>query len=185
MWTASAKGIRIDEQIKLPQQWHDLARVGIRFEVPAGFERLRWFGLGPDESYPDRLGAQTVNTWDQTVSAQYHEYVTPQEHGSHELVRWFELLNSSGQGLRIDTPERLRFAARHSFDADLDVATTIANLVRRDATEVHIDAMMRGLGTDACGPDARPAYRIPAGTYRFTWFLTAPAGVSSRLTPLR
>ena len=178
IWTASAAGIRIDEQIKLPQQWDDLARVGIRFEVPADYERLRWFGLGPDESYPDRRDAQTVNTWDQTVSAQYHEYVTPQEHGSHESVRWFELLNAAGGGLRIDTPEQLRFTARHSFDADLDVATTTANLVRREATEVHIDAMMRGLGTDACGPDALPAYRIPAGSYRFTWFLRGSTSVN-------
>ena len=171
IWSLSDCGIRVDELIKLPQQWQDLPRVGIRFEVPPGFETLGWFGLGPDESYPDRLGAQTVGRWAQSVTDQYHDYVTPQEHGSHEDVRWFELQNASGQRLRIDLPGRLRFTARHSFDEDLDVATTIADLVRRESTEIHIDAMMRGLGTDVCGPDALPAYRIPAGTHRFSWFL--------------
>lgn len=175
LWTLTQAGMRVDEQIKLPAQWSDLARVGVRFEVPAAFEQLRWFGLGPDESYPDRLSAQTVGLWEQTVSEQYHDYVTPQEHGSHEAVRWFELLDEVGRGMRILLPNELRFTARHHFDADLDVATTKADLVRRAATEVHIDGRMRGLGTDVCGPDARPAYRIPAGVHRFTWCLATPA----------
>ena len=171
LWTLSKTGIRIDEQIKLPKQWQDLARVGVCFEVPAGYEQLRWFGLGPDESYPDRCSAQTVGLWEQSVSEQYHDYVTPQEHGSHERVRWFELLNANQQGMRVVLPADLTFSARHHYDADLDVATTKADLVARSATQVHIDARMRGLGTDVCGPDARPDYRIAAGVHKFTWCL--------------
>jgi len=30
---------------------------------------------------------------------------------------------------------------------------------------------VRGVGTGACGPDTRPAYRVGPGTYRWTWWL--------------
>ena len=171
LWTLDADGARIDEVIGIPREWADLPRVGVRFEVTEAFETLDWLGLGPDESYPDRCGAQTVGHWRQSVSDQYHPYVTPQEHGAHEQTRHFALTNSAGRGLRIELPEKLSFTARHSFDADLDVATTLADLNVRKGTEVHIDVAMRGLGTDACGPDALPAYRVPAGTHRFSWFM--------------
>ena len=171
VWSPVADGVRIDEVITVPRSWSDLPRVGVRFEVAAELERLQWFGLGPDESYPDRKSAQTVGQWQQTVSQQYHPYVTPQEHGAHEETRCFALTNRAGAGLFVELPEKLSFTARHSFDADLDVATTLADLNVRQRTEVHIDAAMRGLGTDACGPDALPAYRVAAGIHRFSWLL--------------
>jgi len=171
VWILEDDGLRVDEVITVPQAWSDLPRVGVRFEVAEDYENLCWFGLGPDESYPDRKSAQTVGQWRQTVSEQYHPYVTPQEHGAHEETRRFALTDKAGAGLFVELPERLGFTARHSFDADLDVATTLADLNVRERTEVHIDAAMRGLGTDACGPDALPAYRVAAGIHRFSWRL--------------
>jgi len=171
VWRLAPDGVRVDEIIRVPKAWSDLPRVGVRFEVAEEFEQLTWFGLGPDESYPDRKSAQTVGQWQQTVSAQYHPYVTPQEHGAHVETRCFSLTNKAGAGLLVELPEKLSFTARHSFDADLDVATTLADLNVRKRTEVHIDAAMRGLGTDACGPDTLPAYRIAAGVHRFSWLL--------------
>ena len=167
-WTLTAEGARIDEEIVVPEPWTDLPRVGIRFAVPAGMENLTWFGLGPDESYPDRIGAQTVGLWNMTVTDQYHPYVLPQEHGAHEQVRAFSLRDDAGRGFEIQLPN-LSFSARHHHDADITNATTIADLVRQDSVEVHIDTAMRGVGTGACGPDALPAYRVGPGTYAFHW----------------
>ena len=73
--------------------------------------------------------------------------------------------------MSIEFAQPLSFAARHTFDADLTAALTTPELVYRSATEVHIDVGMRGLGTDACGPDALPEYRLAAGTHRFTWLM--------------
>ncbi|NNE73767.1 MAG: DUF4981 domain-containing protein [Acidimicrobiales bacterium] len=165
-------GVFVTETLVVPKDWSDVARVGVRFETPASLNRLEWFGLGPDESYPDRLGAQTVGHWATTVAEQYHPYVVPQEHGAHAQTRWFSLRSKAGSGLRVAMPEPLSFAARTHHDADLAAATTLADLVRHRRVEVHIDAALRGLGTDACGPDTLPRYRIKTGTYTWSYHLT-------------
>ena len=40
------------EQIVVPAEWHDLARVGVRFEVPGDLDQLTWFGPGPLRRIP-------------------------------------------------------------------------------------------------------------------------------------
>jgi beta-galactosidase len=170
-WQLSDHAIEIDEEITVPAAWPDIPRAGIRFEIPAGFERLEWHGLGPGESYSDRFGAQTIGRWQSSVDAQYHTFPYPQEHGAHYLTRAFSLADEGGKGVNIILPQRSSFAARHHHDADLTAATTLANLIKRETTEVHIDAAMRGMGTGACGPDTLPPYRAGPGTYRFSWIL--------------
>ena len=157
----------------MPDAWQDLPRVGIRFETASALKRLEWFGLGPDESYPDRYRAQMVGLWYSTIAEQYHPYVRPQEYGAREQCRWFRLLDEDGAGLEITLPNPLSFTARPYHDVDLNAAETIAELTSRGSTEVHIDAGMRGLGTGACGPDTLPQYRLEAGTYTIHWRVRA------------
>ncbi len=171
--TPAAGGLHFAETIELPAAWTDVARVGIRFDTEA--DRLTWSGLGPDETYPDRLSAALVGTHSQTIEEQYHDYVVPQEHGAHEQTRWFEL-RSGRQRWRI-TPDRpLSFSARRHSDAVLTAATTTAELPTAAElgryVEVHLDAAVRGLGTNACGPDALPQYRVQGRRHRFAWTLT-------------
>ncbi len=171
-WTLADGTARIDEEIIVPEAWSDIPRVGVRFEVPERFETLRWFGLGPDESYSDRYKAQTVGRWQSMVDDQYHAFAFPQEHGAHHNTRTFSLTDETGHGLAILLPKMASISARHHHDADLTRATTLADLVRHDNIEVHIDAAMRGLGTGACGPDVLPLHQVMPGTYRFSWTLT-------------
>ena len=163
----------IEERFSVPEAWKDLPRVGIRFEVPEAFQSLEWFGLGPDESYPDRMSAQTVGQWRGAVADQYHPYVRPQEYGAREQCRWFRLLDQAGEGIEIGLPEPMSFTVRPFHDAELNEAETLAELPKPGTTEVHIDIGMRGLGTAACGPDALEPYLLGPGEYQFTWTLRA------------
>ncbi len=157
------------ERVVVPKEWKDLPRVGVRFEVPVGFDQLEWFGLGPHETYPDRRRSGVVRRWRSTVADQYHEYVVPQEHGAHEATRWFALRDDRGGGLRIDALAPLSFSARSHHDAALTSAHTIAELERADTVEVHVDVAQRGLGTAACGPDTLAPYIVGGGTYAWSW----------------
>ena len=169
--TMTADGIAVDEHIITPDEWRDIPRVGIRFEVPAQFGTLRWIGLGPDESYPDRYKAQTFGVWQSSVERQYHAYCFPQEHGSHHATRAFSLANGQGAGFEITLPQRSSFSALNHHASDLTKAMTLADLIRRGSTEVHIDAALRGIGTGACGPDTLPPYRVATGGHLFGWIL--------------
>lgn len=160
-----------DETLIVPEAWEDIPRIGVRFEVDAAYDQMEWLGLGPDESYPDRKGAQTFGVWTASVAEQYHPYVRPQEHGAHEDTHWFRLHKDDGTGLEIVLSMPLSVTVRPHHDVDLNAAETLAQLETRGTSEVHIDAAIRGLGTAACGPDTRPKFRVGPGTYQFRWTL--------------
>jgi beta-galactosidase len=164
-------GVDVEETVDVPAAWTDLARVGVSALVPAAFAALRWAGLGPDESYPDRRSSQRMGVWASTVSAQYHAFVVPQEHGHHTDTRWFELAADDGRRLRFDFETPLGFSALDHTEAALTEAMVLSELERSDHVEVHIDAAMRGLGTAACGPDTTEEHRVGPGEHTFRWRL--------------
>jgi len=163
-----AKSVQIRASVQVPDAWHDVPRVGTRFEVAPRFDRLSWFGCGPHETYPDRKSSGLVGIWEGRVADQYHPFVVPQEHGAHADTRWFTLTDRNGKGLRISTSAPWSFSARFEHDATLAAASTIADVEQSDSIEVHIDAAVRGLGTAACGPDCRIEHRAGPGDYEWT-----------------
>ena len=65
-----------------------LPRLGFRAAMPAGFDRVEWYGRGPHENYVDRKESAAVGRWQGTVSEQHVPYVRPQENGNKCDVRW-------------------------------------------------------------------------------------------------
>jgi beta-galactosidase len=171
LWSHTANGVRIDERIDVPKAWDDIPRVGIRFETPKRLNRFQWYGLGPDESYSDRSGAQMMGRWKSLVADQYAMFVVPQEHGAHQNVRSFRLSGRNKTTLDIKCVPPLSVSVREDFDADMTKALTIADRISRDTHEVHLDAAMRGLGTAICGPDTLPKFRVSGGQYVFAWII--------------
>ncbi len=168
-------GAFVEERIDVPEELDDLPRVGVVLRMDADLASLRWSGLGPDESYPDRKSAQLEGVWDSSIDAQYHPYVVPQEHGHHEGCRWFEL-SSATNTWRFEADEHFGFSALGHTQAALTTSTVLSELERADHVEVHLDAAMRGIGTAACGPDTAERHLVRGGTYRFAWRIRAVAG---------
>ncbi len=164
-------GVRRVDTIVIPDEWEDIPRVGVVFDLPGSFTNLRWLGLGPDENYPDRRSASRLAVHTSTVASQYHPFVVPQEHGAHGETSWIELTRDDGNGFRITATTPISFSARNHRDVDLTTATTLAELVRSDVVEVHLDCEVRGIGTGACGPDTAIRHRVGPGKYRLEWTL--------------
>jgi beta-galactosidase len=168
---AASGSMTIDEEVTIPPELDDLPRVGVVFEVAPGFEQVAWFGTGPHETYPDRKRSGIVAVHQSTVTQQTVPYIRPQENGGHADVRWLALSEDAGRTVRIEMDPPAQISATHLSAADLASATHVGELVPRPETIVHLDAAHRGLGTASCGPDTLPAYRLAAGTYRWTWWL--------------
>jgi beta-galactosidase len=165
-------GVLVEERAEVPDGLDDLARVGSVLEVVPGLERVDWFGSGPVETYPDRRRGGRTDRWSSTVDEQYVPYVRPQENGGHAGVRWLELRDEAGRGVRIDLDEPRQVSATHFRARDLADATHDVELSPRPETIVHLDAAHRGLGTASCGPDTLPEYLVGPGTYTWSWSLT-------------
>jgi beta-galactosidase len=164
----------------VPSGLADLPRVGSLFVVPGRFDRMRWFGRGPGENYPDRRRGSPIGRWQAALDE--CPYLVPQEFGLRTECLWFELVDStSGEILRIETAgaKPINVSATHSTPRDLYEATTVSELHPRDEVVVCVDAAHRGLGTASCGPDVLPAYRLPSGQFELTYRLTLHAGASA------
>jgi beta-galactosidase len=178
-------GVLVEEEAVVPPELSDLPRVGTVFEVVPGYEEIEWFGSGPHETYPDRRASGRVARWRSTVTGQFVPYIRPQEAGGRADVRWFELRDALGAGVRVTLGEPLQVSVTHHRAADLAAATHASDLVPRPEAVVHIDAAHRGLGTASCGPDTLPGYLVGPGTYRWSWTLEAVDPGGSRATPLQ
>ena len=157
--------------VVVPESLADLPRVGVMFELPAGFETVRFSGRGPHENYPDRNASAMFGVWERGVDAP--PYLVPQEFGLRTDARWIELVDRAGRTVRVDVlGPPMHFSATHFTPADLFAARHEVDLVPRDELVVCLDAAHRGLGTASCGPDVLPRYRLPAGEFRFSYRLS-------------
>ena len=163
-------GLAVEEHVVVPEALADLPRVGTAFEAAAGLDRVAWFGAGPHETYPDRRLAR-IGRHGSSVEALAVPYIWPQESGGRADVRWLELTDASGRGLRVvlDRPRQVSVLPYRS--ADLAAADHHEDLVARDSAVVHLDAAHRGVGTASCGPDTLPGYLIATGSHRWSWTL--------------
>ena len=164
-------GFSVKESVTIPKAFDDLARVGTLFELDGSLSDLVYFGTGAHESYPDRKIGR-IARYVSTVAAQYIPYVRPQENGGHAAVRWFEVTNAAGNGLRFAMSKPAQVSITPNRDAELADATHDVEVKACGNTVVHIDAAHRGVGTASCGPDTLDKYIIKTGVHTWEWTVT-------------
>ena len=167
--TSTDGAVTVDEEVTIPDGFHDLPRVGTSFELSPGLDTIEWFGRGPHETYPDRRRAGWIGRHSLPVDATAFPYISPQETGGRADVRWFTVVGGDGHGVRIDLDRPRQVSVTRHRAADLTCATHHEELVQRPEAIVHIDAAHRGLGTASCGPDTLPRYLVRPGVHRWVW----------------
>jgi len=163
--------LRAENVFTVDKALRDLPRLGVVMTLPAGFEKLKYFGRGPVENYPDRKSGALVDLYTSTVTDEYVPYVMPQEHGHHTDVRWLTLAAGNGPGLHVEANGPLEFSASHFTAQDLYAAHHTYDLKPRAETFLNLDLRHRGLGTASCGPDALPQFKITPGRYEWSYTL--------------
>ncbi|KAL2180602.1 glycoside hydrolase family 2 protein [Thermothelomyces heterothallicus CBS 202.75] len=165
-------------------------RVGLDLRLPRRLDSVKWLGLGPGESYPDKCSAQRVGVWTaESVDVLQTPYEVPQEGGNRMGTRWVTLRERgpAGVGLRVTKAEGewsrnceiepaasaggFSFRAGRYRDAVVAAAKHPCDLVPEDATLLRLDARVAGVGTGACGPGVREDLLVPAEDYEFGFLL--------------
>lgn len=99
----------------------EVPRIGFLFHEPASADAFSYYGRGPHENYWDRYTSAFVNRYESSASAEFVQYVRPQECGHHTDCRWLNV-----GPVRVEA-DRFEFTAlRQSID-DLDSEESVSN----------------------------------------------------------
>ena len=101
-YTADTTG-RLNLHVEYPGESGDLPTIpafGIEWTLPVQYSNLKFFGAGPEETYQDRKHAK-LGVWSTDAFKDHAPYLMPQETGNHEEVRWAEITDENGHGLRV------------------------------------------------------------------------------------
>ncbi len=146
-----------------------LPRLGLMAGLAGDFRHVTWYGRGPHETHWDRKTGAKVGLYQQTVDSLHHPYVFPQLNGNRTDVRWMQLTNSNGFGIRFTADTVLQFVAHDYTDEDLENAAHDHEIPHRDFIEVQLDHQQMGVGGDnAWGAEVHEEYWVKANPYHYT-----------------
>jgi beta-galactosidase len=83
-------------------------------------------------------------------------------------VRWAELRDAAGPGVRIEGEPVFHLAARRWSDRHLAAARHPVDLAAEPSIHLHTDHAVQGVGSAACGPGVLPPYRLEVRPADFT-----------------
>jgi beta-galactosidase len=155
----------------------ELPRFGMRMILPQDYKNFTFYGRGPWENYSDRNESSFVGLYEQSTDEQLFPYVRPQESGNKTDVRWLELTDNEGVGVRIEGLQPLSVSAMPYRAEDLDPGLTkkqmhYSDIEPRREVVLHVDLAQRGLGgDDSWGAVPHEQYRLEADTYEYGYVI--------------
>ncbi|MGL6131700.1 MAG: glycoside hydrolase family 2 TIM barrel-domain containing protein, partial [Fusobacteriaceae bacterium] len=120
---------------------------GTTFKIPSNYENIEFYGMGPEESYIDRVHGARLGVFQKKVKDELSQYVIPQESGNHSGVRWFTVTDKTGNGLKI-TSENMEFSALPNTVHELESAYHHKDLSKSNYTVLNINKFQMGVGGD-------------------------------------
>ncbi|KAK9776134.1 putative beta-galactosidase [Seiridium cardinale] len=154
----------------------NIPRIGLDLRLPKRLGHVKWSGLGPGESYPDKRLSQKIGIWSSSVEQLEIPYDVPQENGNRMETRWLKLGDDYGVGLKVTTttvPGHFSWTAARYSAAALEKARHPCDLVREDATLLNLSSKVAGVGTAACGPGVRDDLQVKVQDDEFEFVLEA------------
>ncbi|MBO7185730.1 MAG: DUF4981 domain-containing protein [Alistipes sp.] len=174
-----------DGSLKVEVEWErdgdyvpELLRFGMRMIFPEDYKMFTFYGRGPWENYSDRCESSLLGVYEQSTDEQLFPYVRPQESGNKTDVRWLELKNGEGEGVRIEGLQPLSVSAMPYRAEDLDPGLGMkkqmhySDIEPRREVVLHVDLAQRGLGGDnSWGMSPHDQYRLTADRYEYGYII--------------
>ena len=170
-WAIDAQG-RMDASLDCRRDgrfpW--LPRFGVRLFLPKDFASVEYFGYGPYESYQDKHQASHLGVYAQAVDAMHEDYLKPQENSSHWGCRYVTLTDGA---YSLTASSETPFSMNVSPYTQEELAEKKHNyeLTKCGQTVFCLDYKMSGVGSNSCGPELLPQYRLEEEEFAFRFTL--------------
>ena len=140
----------------------DMPEFGMMFKLDADYDTVKWYGLGPQETYEDRQHGGKYGVYENKVAENIAEYLVPQESGNKCRVRYAKVMDKKGRGMLFFGDE-LSFSALPYTPHELENATHHFELPPVHYTVVRVAKKQMGVGgDDSWGSHTHPEYLLDA-----------------------
>ena len=167
-WTVYTNGeISLSMSVTRHPEFPMLPRFGLRLFLDENMNQIKYYGMGPMESYVDKRQAARISDFHTTVNENFEHYVRPQENGSHYGCRYAAVTTYTGQGL-LFFGDDICFNASHFTPEQLTETLHDYELKPMRETTVTVDYKQSGIGSNSCGPwlAGNMQFREPSFTFR-------------------
>ncbi|WP_407537775.1 glycoside hydrolase family 2 TIM barrel-domain containing protein [Cetobacterium somerae] len=146
---------------------------GMSYKVPKEFSEIKWYGMGPEENYIDRVHGAKLGIFETDVNKNMSEYVIPQECGNRIGTRWAEITNKMGVGIKVSSEETFEFSALPYTVNEIESAYHHYELPKSHCTALNINKIQMGVGgDDSWGAPTHDEYLIPSDKkYLFSYII--------------
>ncbi|MFJ5761541.1 glycoside hydrolase family 2 TIM barrel-domain containing protein [Neobacillus sp. NPDC093182] len=141
--------VKVKSVYKGAENLPQLPTFAVSFKVPADYDQLEWYAMGPEENYSDRAMGAKLGIFKNQVLDNLSGYVMPQESGNKTGVRRVSLTNRNGQGIRISSvtkPLECNISPYTAFE--LENAQHVYELPPVHYTVVTVAGKQMGVGGD-------------------------------------
>ena len=156
---------------------------GMLLTLTADYNRIRFYGNGPEETYCDRDQGAKLGVYETTASENLTHYLVPQESGNRTGVRWASVTDNRGRGMlfyadgvqpgeivgsafsRVKRGTKgMNFSALPYTPDELENARHYYELPPVTHTIVRCSMQQMGVGgDDSWGARTLPQYLLPSG----------------------
>lgn len=140
----------------------DIPAFGMEFKLKKRHSQVRYYGNGPMENYADRMEGARLGIYETTAEENLTPYLVPQECGNRTGLRWIEVRDGMGGGLRFMAENQPFEGSVLPVSAyELENAAHQEELPPHTYTWVRILARQMGVGgDDSWGAPVHEEYRI-------------------------
>ncbi|MCI8437109.1 MAG: beta-galactosidase, partial [Lawsonibacter sp.] len=120
----------------------------------------------PWESYRDKHRASWHGLFQSPVAQLHQDYLRPQENGSHFDCGYVTV---QGGGLKLTAVSETAFSFNASLYTQEELTQKAHNyeLELSGSTVLCLDYAQNGIGSNSCGPELLPQYRLDRKEFRF------------------
>ena len=158
--------ISVKMHVKKDREFPQLPRFGLRLFLRGEYENLKFYGLGPHESYRDKCRSCSHGLYDTTVEEQHEDYICPQENGSHTDCDYL-MLEKENQIVTAVSSRPFSFNVSYYSQEELTRKAHNFELEKSGSTIVCLDYAQNGIGSNSCGPELRKEYQFTEETFTF------------------
>ena len=140
----------------------DMPEFGMIFKFNADYDRVEWYGNGPEETYEDRKEGAKLGIYKNHVMDNMAGYLVPQECGNKTDVRYGKITDRKGRGI-LFTGDSMSFSALPYTPHEIENAKHAYELPEVHYTVVRVSKQQMGVGgDDSWGAPVHPEYHIDA-----------------------